>query len=613
MVHLASVLPSSKTFTQFVRLLSYLPPHRWRALAWLLPLSLIPGLLDFASVAVIGRLTGALVGGRLRNLVPGVTVFGGSNVDQSLWLISLFVGLVWLRSLSKMLLTLLQERVSSGIWLDLSNSIVSSLIAQPYAYHIDVSHTKLSSDVLGSLESLLKDIASPALKAIASITSILILTVGVIYIGKSTALGLLLVMIISYLIMSAVITTPLRRASRQKLFTRQSYTQIFFEAFRSIKDIKLVGADAYFLSKFRAATTQFKNADTVSTVLPTFPRLLIEPLGITAIFVLGAVPRIVSGDKQQVLEVLPFLATLSVAALRLAQPMQDLFSAIAKLRGGLPEISKILNLLELRQSADDQLESRSLSPAGVFPKRTISLRNVFFRYPRSERWVLRDLSLSIGVGSRIAFVGATGSGKSTAAYLLLSLLSPQQGGLELDGVMVDERDIVSWHSCCSHVPQNIQLLNDSVLHNVAFGQPLDQVDTDLVWESLESAQMADVVADLPYGIYSQIGENGVTLSGGQRQRIALARAFYRRSQFLVLDEATSALDNQTESDVIQALEIIGRRCTTVVIAHRLSTVQRCDRIYEFSDGRIVASGTYESLLESSDGFRNLVRLEQQEG
>jgi ATP-binding cassette subfamily B protein len=156
------------------------------------------------------------------------------------------------------------------------------------------------------------------------------------------------------------------------------------------------------------------------------------------------------------------------------------------------------------------------------------------------------------------------------------------------------------------------LLNDNVLHNVAFGQPLDQVDADQVWEALESAQIAETVADLPYGIYTQIGENGINLSGGQRQRIALARAFYRRSQFLVLDEATSALDNQTESDVIQALEIIGRRCTTVVIAHRMTTVQRCDRIYQFSEGRIVASGTYDSLLESSEEFRNLVRLEHQE-
>jgi ATP-binding cassette subfamily B protein len=609
---LASVLPSSKTFTQFVRLLSDLPPRRWRALAWLLPLSLIPGLLDFASVAVVGRLTGALVGGRLNNLVPGLKVFGGNHVDQALWLIGLFVGLIWLRSLSKVLLAWLQERIGSGVWLDLSNSIFRRILSQPYSYHIDTSHTQLSSDVLGSLQSLLKEVVTPALKAIGSVTSIVILTGGIIYIGRSTALGLLLVMISSYLLMSVVITPPLRRASRQKLHSRQRFTQLFFEAFRSIKDIKLVGAADYFSSGFSAATTQFKLADTISILLPSFPRLLIEPLGISAIFLLGAVPRLMSGDKQQVLEILPFLATLAVAALRLTQPMQDLFSAIARLRGGLPEISKILSLLELPQSDDCLAENHGLSPAGVLPKRTIGLRHVSYRYPRSDRWVLRDLNLSIGVGSRIAFVGATGSGKSTAAYLLLSLLTPQQGSLELDGVVVDERDRAAWHSCCSHVPQNIQLLNDSVLHNVAFGQPADQVDVDLVWESLEAAQMAETVADLPYGVYTQIGENGINLSGGQRQRIALARAFYRRSQFLVLDEATSALDNQTESDVIQALEIIGRRCTTVVIAHRLSTVQRCDRIYEFREGRIVASGTYDSLLACSEGFRNLVHLEQQE-
>ena len=159
------------------------------------------------------------------------------------------------------------------------------------------------------------------------------------------------------------------------------------------------------------------------------------------------------------------------------------------------------------------------------------------------------------------------------------------------------------------VPQSIQLLSDSVVANVAFGETVQEIDEDQVWDALEAAQLNEIVSELPYGIYSPVGDNGIGLSGGQRQRLALARSFYRQAKFLVLDEATSALDNRTESEVIQSLEIIGRRCTTLVIAHRLSTVLKCDRIYEFSDGKIIASGSFDELRETSPTFRSMIELQ----
>jgi ATP-binding cassette subfamily B protein len=245
----------------------------------------------------------------------------------------------------------------------------------------------------------------------------------------------------------------------------------------------------------------------------------------------------------------------------------------------------------------------------VFPRHTIRLQNAWYRYPTSDDWVLKGVNLTIPLGSRVALVGTTGSGKSTAANILLGLLQPGRGQLELDGIPVEGLDLPAWQANCAQVPQAINLLNASVLENVAFGLSADQADQDRVWEALEGAQLQDFVAEMPYGLYTQVGENGLRLSGGQRQRLALARAFYRQAKFLVLDEATSALDNRTESEVIEALEVVGRRCTTLVIAHRLSTVRRCDRIYEFDQGQVKAYGSFTELQDRSPSFRELASLE----
>jgi len=223
--------------------------------------------------------------------------------------------------------------------------------------------------------------------------------------------------------------------------------------------------------------------------------------------------------------------------------------------------------------------------------------------------VINSFDLTIPSGSRIAFVGKTGSGKTTLAHLILGLYRPSTGSLRIDGIPVTDQELPAWQANCSFVPQSVRLTSGSVRDNVAFGQDSEAIDDDRVWLSLEAAQFDDVVSGMPYGLYTIVGEDGAKLSGGQRQRLALARAFYRDAKVLVLDEATSALDNKTEQDVMQALDIVGRRCTTIVIAHRLSTVKKCDRIYEIDNGAIVASGTFSELCDRSESFREMTLFE----
>jgi len=286
-----------------------------------------------------------------------------------------------------------------------------------------------------------------------------------------------------------------------------------------------------------------------------------------------------------------------------------MFRSINRLRGGLPEIADALELLSLKPERYLISSPGVPTPEGVMPRRYIQLKDVSFAYAPDANPVISSINLSIPIGARIALVGRTGSGKTTLAHLMLGLFQPTSGQLLLDGIEVTDQEVPAWQANCAFVPQTIRLIDGSIRDNVAFGCDSDTIDDDLVWSALEAAQFDEYVAGMTYGLYTMIGENGIKLSGGQRQRLSLARAFFRGAKVLVLDEATSALDNKTEHDVMQALDIVGRRCTTIVIAHRLSTVKKCDLIYEMAAGEIIASGDFQQLQERSSSFREMALIE----
>ena len=599
----------SRTLSDLAVLLNHLPRRRLRLMGVVLVASFLQGLLDMLLVGLMARMVGLLAGVKLQDQIPGIRVFGGSLLDQAGWLIGLLIAAFWFTSIIRFGVSLMQSMLSAEIWNDLVNRVYANLMRQRYAFFTENRTANLSESFNRVLNRISTAVISPLITIAGNLLSVVVLLVGVNIILGWKALLMFALMLMAYVVSSRLITPYLRLGTKQRVRYTRRINMILMESLRSMRDVQLYSADQYFTSRFSRDGVIAKRYDRLTRLLPDVPRYVIEPVAVTVLFAIGVGPSLMAGDMESVRESLPLISVILVTLLRISGPLQSMFRSVNKLRGGLPEIKDALHLLQLKPERLTLQSPGVPSPSGVSPRRLIQLDNVGFTYAGRDQPVLEGINLSIPVGSRIALVGRTGSGKTTLAHIILGLYTPSSGELCLDGIPLTAEEMPAWQANCALVPQDIRLLDTSVRENIAFGQSGDDIDDDEVWNALAAAQFDDVVSQMPYGLYTMIGENGVKLSGGQRQRLSLARAFYRKASVLILDEATSALDNKTEHEVMQALDIIGRRCTTIVIAHRLSTVRKCDQVFEVSDGRIKASGSFEDLVKISDSFREMNRLE----
>ena len=599
----------SQTWRDLRRLLRELPPSRLRFLVVVLVASFLQGLMDILLVGLLARLVGLMAGVKLADQIPGIHVFGGGMLDQAGWLLGLLIVAFWLTSGLRFGVAFLQSMLSAEIWNDLVNKVYRNLMLQDYEFFTHHRTANLSESFNRILNKVSTTVVSPMITIAGNALSVLVLLSGVVLVLGTPALLMFGLMLGAYALASKLIIPYLRFSTKQRVRYSRRIHLLLMESLRSMRDVQLYSAERFFISRFAADGVVAKRYDRLTKLLPDVPRYVIEPAGITILFLVGLGPSVLSGDAASVRDAIPTLAAVLGTLLRISGPLQNTFRNINKLRGGLPEIQDALELLDLRPKRLNASAPGVPTPSGVMPRQFIQLRDVSFSYSGSDECVLSNVDLTIPVGSRIALVGRTGSGKTTLAHLLLGLFRPSSGDLTLDGLPLNEEELPAWQGNCALVPQDIRLLDASIRDNVAFGCDPEEIEDDQVWAALEAAQFDDVVSAMPYGLFTMIGENGIKLSGGQRQRLSLARAFYRDAKVLVLDEATSALDNKTEHDVMQALDLVGRRCTTIVIAHRLSTVRKCDRIYEIEDGRIKASGDFDTLCRLSDSFREMTRFE----
>ena len=600
----------SKTVKDLKVFFNYLPRRRYRDLLLVVVASVLQGLMDICLVALMARLVGLMAGAKLADQLPGIKIFGGDFFDQAGWLVFVLILAFWLTALTRFLASYMQSMLSAEIWGDLIHKAYENIIFQDYQFFLSRQSSEFSATFNRILAKISNAVIAPLLSVIGNLVSLIVLLFGVVFVLGGSSLIMFAMMMGAYVLSSNLVTPYVKFASKQQVRYSEKINSLLTESLNSIRDVHLYSAHQYFIKKFSADGVVSKRYDRLIKLLPDVPRYVIEPAGVTILFIIGLTPAVLSGDIEQVKEAMPFLAAILGTLLRVSGPLTNTFRDLNKIRGGMPEVLNILQLLRLTPEKKyfRPIDSK-ISSEGVSPLYSVKLDKVCFAYNETEGLILENISLSIPTGSRIAFVGSTGSGKTTIAHILLGLFTPTSGKLLLDGVELSANEISSWQSNCAFVPQDIRLMNASIKDNIAFGCEPDEIIDDDIWFALKSSKLANYVSNLPYGIYTMVGENGVNLSGGQRQRLALARAFFRRASFLVLDEATSALDNSTETDLMHALDNISRHCTTVVIAHRLSTIKKCDCIYELENGKIKAYGSYKTLINTSSSFRKLAQLE----
>ena len=299
---------------------------------------------------------------------------------------------------------------------------------------------------------------------------------------------------------------------------------------------------------------------------------------------------------------LPIVSLYVYAAYRLMPALQQIYSSFTAIVFALPAIDKLhddfKNLKAINRNQDQ----------GVLPiNETITLKNIYYNYPNASKTALKNISINISAKTTVGLVGATGSGKTTTVDIILGLLEAKKGTLEVDGKIITQQNSRSWQRSIGYVPQHIFLSDDTVAANIAFGINSKEINQEAIKKASQIANLHEfVMEELPKQYNTTIGEHGVRLSGGQRQRIGIARALYHSPQVLILDEATSALDNLTEKAVMEAVNNLSKDITIILIAHRLSTVKKCDQIFLLEKGELKNYGTFEELININENFRKNV-------
>lgn len=477
----------------------------------------------------------------------------------------------------------LQARFSMRQQVYYSNQLMASYLYKPYVYHLDHNSATLLRNVNSVGTAVFANILMPTFALMAETITAFAIWIMLVFVDAFTAIlvaGFMGAMI--YVVMKAFRRKIVRQGELQMAYASE-YIKWVNQGLGAIKETKVTGKEGYFLDRFSEAYIVFGNAYRIFQVFVQTPKLLIESLVISSLLLLIVVKLLLGNEP---MEIVPLLGVLALAAFRLMPSANRMVAISNGIKFQMPFFEEMYDeLIEIK--ARRSKENASVPPCGETAlsfNESIQISEVFFQYPHTERKILDGISLVFPKGAFVGVTGASGAGKTTFIDILLGLMKPDQGKIEVDGQDI-WKNIDGWRNLLAYVPQSIYLIDGSIRENIALGISEDRIDDDHIERVLRMAELDTFVKELPDGVETEVGERGVKLSGGQRQRIGIARALYLNPQILVLDEATSALDSETEQNITDTILKLKGQITIIAVAHRTSTLESCDIRVHFSEGK----------------------------
>ena len=498
----------------------------------------------------------------------------------------------------------------------LLKKLLHSYFSAPYTYHLSRDSAEIVHTVTGDVKKLSMGVLIPLLTIVANISVITLLSVLLFVSNPSITLIALLSLLPIFLILNFY-KDKVRHWGREVSRANESTSRLIYQALGGIKEVKIIGCNDYFEQQVSLNSDRYVKASSENFAFTIAPRMIMEAFFISLIVGFASFILYFQGSAETMISTLGIFA---LASIRLIPASSNLANSLAVLRGSSYVIDKLnLNLKELYSLTESNKSNKQIASKTNYKSRlnglpnsltkdnskvnkkqsfnqSLIIENVSYKYPAAVDRALCEINLEIIKGESIAFIGKSGAGKSTLMDILLGLLTPQDGDIKLDGVSIYE-NLRAWQSLIGYIPQSIHLIDASVAENIAFGVPEKDIDYEKVSQCICTAQLESVISALSEGIKTKVGERGVRLSGGQRQRIGIARALYHGSEILIMDEATSALDNETEGLVTEAIKTLSGEKTIFVVAHRLSTIKDCDRVYQLDRGHIIKSGSYSEVVQ----------------
>src|SRR5690625_4875487 len=508
-----------------------------------------------------------------------------STTSFIIFSVMLLLGVFVFKNLYLLIFNYAQFRVILNQQVKLSSNLFKEYLTKPYAFHLQRNTAELLRNINAEVSKVFQGILMAGFQlfteflVIICIFALLLITAPVATIVATFLLGASVIFFFTFL------RKKISDLGKEQQKVGSTTIKWVNQGLGASKEVKVSGKENFFIRSYTGQSQIRANNSRYMKMLELVPRLFIETL-LVSIILLTMLIIVFQGTSMT--QLVSTMALFAMASFRLMPSITRIVSLITSIRYNQAALSVVYDDLFFNNDEYTKIksykESFKINSGEKAFVDSIILKDVSFRYPNQNEYSVKDITLTIPIGKSVAFVGESGAGKTTLVDIILGLFRPENGEVLIDGKNLnDQKDI--WQQKIGYIPQSIFLSDDTIRGNVAFGIDKDNTDDDEVWRALEQAQLKEFVKELPDKLDTSIGEHGVRISGGQRQRIGIARALYHNPEILFMDEATSALDNETEKEIMKAIDGLKGEKTLIIIAHRLSTIENCDIVFEINNGR----------------------------